>query len=882
LALTPGTRLGVYEVTAQIGEGGMGQVYRATDTKLKRQVAVKILPPSLSTDPDRLARFQREAEVLASLNHPHIAAIYGIEESDEVRALVMELVEGDDLSQRIARGAIPLDEALPIAKQIAEALEAAHEQGIIHRDLKPANIKVRPDGTVKVLDFGLAKAAAGAAGTGSRPLDLANSPTMTSPAMTRQGIILGTAAYMSPEQARGKDTDKRADIWAFGVVLYEMLSGRQLFEGETLSDTLAALLTRVPDMDALPATVPTHVRSLIARCLERDPKRRLRDIGEARIALDAPGSATALPVPAAVAVAAPARSRLIPFAIGAAVLMASAAFAGWWIGRRPVPTEALWQQFTQLTDQAGEEIEPVISPDGASIAYASRARGSWDIYLQRIGGRNPVMVAGDPRRNERAPAFSPDGTTIAFHEGDADGGIFVVGATGESARRLTDAGFHPAWSPDGKQIAYCSEEINDPHSRGTTSALWIVGADGGTPRKIHDGDAVQPAWSPSGQRLAFWAAIGGQRDIFTIPVSGGTPVPLFTDAPLDWSPMWAPDGRSLYFASDRGGTMNIWRVAIDQSSGRAMGAAEPVTNGVQAAAEQPSVSRDGARLVFRARLAAVNPVRMAFDPATERLGDPQPLFHRTGLLVPSSVSPDGQWLALANLGERQEDLFVSRTDGSELRRLTDDLARDRIPRWSPDGKEIAFYSNRGGKYAVWSVKPDGGGLRQISEWPDGELMFPTYSAAGDRMVVNDNNGKTSFIINPYLPWKSQQLKALVRTPGDSDFFVVAWSPDGHRLVGSPMIGFGVIVHDLETGRTSRVGDDPNTTSSQWLPDGRRVIIVNDDGQLAILDVDSGRRRVLTVPFRVSSDGLALPRDGRTIYLGRADIESDVWMVEPRR
>jgi Tol biopolymer transport system component len=470
-----------------------------------------------------------------------------------------------------------------------------------------------------------------------------------------------------------------------------------------------------------------------------------------------------------------------------------------------------------------------------------------------------------------------------FHEGDADGGIFVVGATGESARRLSDAGFHPAWSPDGKQIAYRSEDINDPHSRGRPSALWIVGANGGTPRKIYDGDAVQPAWSPSGQRLAFWAAIGGQRDIFTIPVSGGTPVPLFTDAPLDWSPIWAPDGRSLYFASDRGGTMNIWRMAIDESSGRAMGAPEPATNGVQAAAEQPSVSKDGARLVFRARLAAINPVRMAFDPATERLGDPEELFHCTGLLVPSSVSPDGQWLALANFGERQEDIFVSRTDGSELRRLTDDLARDRVPRWSPDGKESAFYSNRGGRYAVWSIKPDGGGLRQISEWPDGELMFPTYSAAGDRMVVSDNTGKTSFIINPFLPWKSQQLKALVRAPGDSDFFVVAWSPDGKRLVGSPINGFGVIVHDLETGRTLRVGDDPNTTSSQWLPDGRRVIVVTDDGQLAILDVDSGRRRVLPVPFRVSGDdGIALPRDGRTIYLGRADIESDVWIVEPRR
>ena len=272
MALTPGTRLGVYEVTAQIGEGGMGQVFRATDTKLKRQVAIKILPPSLAADHDRLARSQREAEVLASLNHPHIAGIYGLEESDGVFALVMELVEGEDLSQRIARGAMPIDEALPIAKQIAEALEAAHEQVIIHRDLKPANIKVRADGTVKVLDFGLAKAIgadAASAAAGSHSM----SPTITSPAMmTGVGMILGTAAYMSPEQARGKAVDKRADIWAFGCVLHEMLTGARLFAGDSVPETLALIFSREPDLAALPQATPARVRTLIGRCLVKDPR----------------------------------------------------------------------------------------------------------------------------------------------------------------------------------------------------------------------------------------------------------------------------------------------------------------------------------------------------------------------------------------------------------------------------------------------------------------------------------------------------------------------------------------------------------------------------------------------------------------------------------
>ena len=291
MALPPGTRLGVYEVTVQIGEGGMGQVYRATDTKLKRQVAIKILPPSVADDHDRLARFQREAEVLASLNHPNIAHIYGLEgesgQDGKTRRLVMELVEGEDLSQRIARGAIPIDEALPIARQIAEALEAAHEQGIIHRDLKPANIKVRDDGTVKVLDFGLAKAI-GPAETGPHTAvvdppsaDLSQSPTITSPAMTQAGMILGTAAYMSPEQARGKTVDKRADIWAFGAVLYEMLTGRRPFAGDEVAETLAFVITRDPEWTALPVDTPASLRKLVRRCLEKDPRRRLRDIGDA-------------------------------------------------------------------------------------------------------------------------------------------------------------------------------------------------------------------------------------------------------------------------------------------------------------------------------------------------------------------------------------------------------------------------------------------------------------------------------------------------------------------------------------------------------------------------------------------------------------------------
>jgi len=289
MSLTAGSRIGPYEIVSALGAGGMGEVYRARDAKLNRDVAIKVLLPAVANDPDRLARFSREAQVLASLNHPNIAQIHGIEESNGITALVMELVEGADLSQRIARGPIPLDEALPIARQIAEALEAAHEQGIIHRDLKPANIKVRADGTVKVLDFGLAKAMDAAPGgrNFSSADRIANSPTLSIHA-TEAGIILGTAAYMSPEQARGKTVDRRTDIWAFGCVLFEMLTGKRAFAGDDATDTILAVVSKEPDWSALPSDVPLDVWRVLTRCLKKDPKARLRDIGEARIAIDAP------------------------------------------------------------------------------------------------------------------------------------------------------------------------------------------------------------------------------------------------------------------------------------------------------------------------------------------------------------------------------------------------------------------------------------------------------------------------------------------------------------------------------------------------------------------------------------------------------------------
>ena len=610
-------------------------------------------------------------------------------------------------------------------------------------------------------------------------------------------------------------------------------------------------------------------------------------MGEARIAIDTtPGGEEQPSVEAAHPRVAPLWRRVLPWAITAAVF----AVAVWVMYRAGAsrPGEARWQKYTQLTDLAGEEGAPVISADGASIAYMSRARGSWDIYVQRIGGHNPILVAGDPERQESAPAFSPDGQRLAFHEEDVDGGIFIVGATGESPRRLTDAGFHPAWSPDGRSIVYCSEAIAGPTRRMGVSTLWVVDVDAGQPRKIDDGDAVQPAWSPSGARIAFSAATAGQKDLFTIPAAGGARVAVLQDAAVDQSPAWAPDGLSLYFASNRGGAMNLWRIAVDEPTGRALGAPEPVTGGVQAAADLPSVSKDGAKLVFRSQLTIVNPVAVPFDAGAERLGTPTPLFEHTGILNPLDVSPDGQWLALWNFEAQRPDIFISRTDGSDLRRLTDDVAIDRWPVWSPDGRELAFYSNRGGDFQIWTVRPDGSRLTQRTEAKGGGMMFPLWSPTGDRMVAcaPRSEAMIGFLWDLSTGWSSSKALPGLNMP-EGWLRPLDWSVDGRRLAGvvqdAGANAVGIGWYDVNAGISTVVSHDrsPSPSDVHWLPDSRRILYVNDKNELVIVDADTKRRKVLPTgwPFQIADGSVAVAPDGRKVYVGARKVESDIWMVE---
>ncbi len=457
MPLSTGTRIGSYEVIAKLGEGGMGEVYRALDTRLKRQVAIKVLPSAVDADGARLARFQREAEVLAALNHPHIAAVYGLEELPTGKALVMELVEGETLADRIARAPVPIDEALAIAGQIAEALEAAHEQGIVHRDLKPANINVREDGTVKVLDFGLAKLADPGA---SREGDLNQSPTITSGAMTGIGIILGTAAYMSPEQARGRAVDKRTDVWAFGAVLFEMLARRRAFEGESVTDTIAAVVKSTPEWSALPPDVPPHVVTLIRRCLEKDRKLRIGDMAVARFILTHGSDLGALAIAGGIA---PPRTslwrRLLPVAVAASLVGVA---IGWFIPRRgasaPAPIARLQMSLSPAVALAGDpySVRPgrtafAISPDGQIVVMSATRDDVKQLWVRSLSGTAATPLAGT--EDATGPFFSPDGTAIGFWVGrtlkrvPASGGPPVTIADVDSLGREA-----ATWSTDGQHL----------------------------------------------------------------------------------------------------------------------------------------------------------------------------------------------------------------------------------------------------------------------------------------------------------------------------------------------------------------------------------------------------------------------------------------------
>ncbi len=900
MAFGTGVRLGVYEIEAPIGAGGMGEVYRASDPKLGREVAIKVLPAAFAADAERLARFEREAKLLASLNHSNIAHVYGFEsaarpDGTEVHFLAMELVPGEDLSERLKRGPVPLDEALDVAKQIAEALEEAHEKGIVHRDLKPANVKVTPDGKVKVLDFGLARAYAGEAAGGSAAGgsgDVSESPTRVRTG-TLAGVILGTAAYMSPEQARGKRVDKRADIWAFGVVLYEMLTGARLFGGETVSDVLAAVLRADPDWSLLPPGLPAPVADLLRRCLERDPRRRLHDVADARIVLEdalaGRGPLVAETAPPAAPVLSPARKwagRLALLLLGGAV--ATPFVLSFGRGTAPAVEPPQPTSFRQLTFLAGAESAPALAPDGESFVYVKRIGGQADIFFQRVGGSNAVNLTAGCALDDDEPAFSPDGKRIAYRSACEGGGIFVMGATGESARKVTELGHDPSWSPDGLELAVADEKLGSPFGRSTTSHVRAVRIETGEKRLLAGRDGVQPSWSPDGRRVAFWSLdeVTAARDLFTVAADGSqsgenAAVRVLDDPPVDWSPVWIGGGRALLVASTRGGTMNLWRIEVDPATGRPLGTPRPVTV-PSSWAGYLSVSSGGRRVAYVDRNIRSAIHEASFDPVRAAVDGPvrSPSLGTLEVHETVGLSPDGGALVFDDAGLPQHLLLQG--EGGGLRQLTEGSHRDRQGAFSPDGAWIAFQTDRWPtKLAL--IRPDGGGLRPLEtgRTRTTSAFYPTWSPDGRRLACSASEGPFVLPMADGKPAGAAEPLAQPE-PAGTAFWPSSFSPDGRLLAGTLRSeggsGTGAAVYDFAS-RSYRKVVSGSSTRLLFLPDGKRLLVVAPAG-LGILDLESGRVR----PLVAATEGWEilwadLSRDGRHLAWHERVDESDVWMAE---
>jgi serine/threonine protein kinase/Tol biopolymer transport system component len=856
-----------YRIERELGAGGMATVYLAHDLRHDRDVAIKVLHPDLGAALGG-DRFLSEIRTTARLQHPHILPLLDSGEADGLLYYVMPYVAGETLRARLERERqLPIEDAIRIAREVADALGAAHGLGIIHRDIKPENILLQ-GGHALVADFGIALAVQHAAGQ----------------RMTQTGLSLGTPQYMSPEQAMGEKTlDARSDIYALGAVTYEMLVGEPPFTGPTAQSIMAKVLTERPTApSAVRDTVPAGVERAVLKALAKLPADRFATAEKFAEALTRTDTA---PVPAAERVVAPttgARGVRIAATLGA--ILATAALA-WWLGRRSGTPEASWSEFTQLTDASGAETGPSLSPDGESFAYSSNARASWDIYSQRVGGRNPVVVAGDSTVDEVWPAYSPDGKQIAYNL--RGGGIFVVGATGESARRLTTFGSNPAWSPDGRRIVFGSEEVNSAYNVNNTGTLWTVETSGGEPARLDPKgrrDVYQPAWSPSGQQIAFWSVVGGQRDLETMPAAGGPRVKVTNDAAVDWAPAWSPDGKYLYFASDRGGTMGLWRIPMDEASGRASGAPTQVASGVDVHMDLPHLSRDGASLIFRSKLESVNPAAISFDPATGRIGAVTLLQHRTGTLAPRDISPDGKWLALFNAPDRHQDLFIMRPNGTELRRVTDDDARDWTPRFTPDGTALTFFTNSSGKYDGWSIRLDGSGRTRLTDLTPG-VSFTMFAPDGNRLMAA---GLDTGVFVGTAPWPMTAKTATalrVEVEGgalDPSY----WSRDGLWLSGYVVNSAGEAegqgIYDVAAGRARRLNRDSRSYDMAWLPGYRRVAYFTNRGVLVIQDILSLERHDATGKLPYPPDllgSLVAAPDGRTLYYGARQLEANIWLVK---
>ena len=844
MSLSAGSRFGSYEILSVIGEGGMGRVYRARDATLQRIVAVKVLPEDVAGDAERIARFEREARTLAALNHPHIAQIFAVEDG----AIVMEMVEGEDLAQRIVRGPLPWREALPIAKQIAEALEAAHEQGIIHRDLKPANIKVTADGVVKVLDFGLAKAAANPNTNASDPHRLAQSPTVTSPAgMTQAGMILGTAAYMSPEQAKGRASDKRSDVWSFGCVLFELLTGKRAFPGDDVMETLSAVIRTDPDFSAIPREVPSSVRALIEQCLIKDRRERISDIAAARYALRFPDALSRAEPETATA-------RLTWAIVAVAGIVTAGAVALVWprlTARTPEPPPVIRSLIAVPSAATAGFATVAISRQGTHIAYAS-TQGR--MHIRRLSESAARPLQGT--EGGANPFFSNDGQWLAFF---AEGKLKKVPVAGGAAQVVADApsGRGGSWGRDGTIVFAPAPE----------NGLSKVSADGGevtvlTTVKPTERSHRWPQILPDGRTVIFTIQHAGKlfddATIAAVPVNGGEPTTVVDGGS---GAQFAESGHLLY-----GKAGSLLAIAFDPAVARTAGAAITVidnarTNPLNGAA--PFAVSSSGLLVYLAGESTGSSMTLL---TATRIGQTQPLLERRLLNNQFRISPDGSRVAVS-INDGQVDLWMVDLEKRGLDRFTFGSGSKSNPVWSPDGARLYYLTNSGGVTRAVAKAADGTGaednistniLFPATVSPDGATLVGRAITTGSYDVVavnlaknapgvpvvatNSNESEAAFSPDGrFLAYQSDESgrpeifvqayptgsKRQVTTAGGTE---PRWTSGGRELVyraGNAVMAVPITLQPFSVGPTQTLFTAPNLFAFDVTGDGRRFVIALD-------------------------------------------------------